>query len=132
MDSDLPELIYTEDNTIFPYSCEESEFVDQHHEHILNSNFKIIRDNELEEIFINRPKFGEEKIISSKKKPKFDIIAKRNESNEAWCTKHGHDKNLFNEWKSNIILKLGSMQRKKNSASFKKDYCDTACKRSRF
>ena len=74
MDSDLPELIYTEDNTIFPYSCEESEFVDQHHEHILNSNFKIIRDNELEEIFINRPKFGEEKIISSKKNPNLTLL----------------------------------------------------------
>ena len=36
------------------------------------------------------------------------------------------------EWKSNIILKLGSRQRKKNSACFKKEYRDTTCKSSRF
>lgn len=34
---------------------------------------------------------------------KLDIIAGLNESIEIWCTKHGCDKNLLNEWKLNLI-----------------------------
>ena len=56
-------------------------FVDQHHEHILSGSFEIIRDNELEKIFTNRPKYEEKKIISFEK-AKFNIIADMNDSNE--------------------------------------------------
>ena len=31
-----------------------------------------------------------------------------NECIETWCTKRGYGKNLFNEWKSNIIQKVDS------------------------
>ena len=35
-------------------------------------------------------------------------IAGLNDSFETWHNKHGHDKNLFNEWKCNIIQKRDS------------------------
>ena len=42
-------------------------------------------------------------------KAKVDIVAGLNESIEAaWCIKHDHAKNLFNEWKSNIIQEVDS------------------------
>ena len=58
--------------------AEGSEFIDQHHKHILSSNFKNIRDNKLtRDLNIEKTR---------------DIIADLDESNEAWYTKHGLEK----------------------------------------
>ena len=66
--------------------AEGSEFIDQHHKHILSSNFKNIRDNKLtRDLNIEKTRVSFEKI-------KLDIIADLDESNEAWYTKHGLEK----------------------------------------
>ena len=126
-------------NTILPYNSEGSEFIYQHHKHIFTGNLKILRDNKLRKLFVKRPRYQEKKTIYFEK-AKLVIIADLNESIESRCIKDGYDKNLFTEWKPNVIQKKDSrihhLSRKLNiknsTCALERNYCEITFKSSTF
>ena len=87
---------------MFLWNCGGSDFIDQHYKHIFTDNLKIIRDNKCRKLFTKEPKFQENKTVYFQK-AKLNILSGLNEPVEVWYIKHGHYKNLFNEWKSNTF-----------------------------
>ena len=65
--------------------------MDQHHKHILIGNLKIIRDYKLRNVYTMGPKY----IKDEKLKSQVTHIARLNESNETWFTKHDYEKSLI-------------------------------------
>lgn len=80
-------------NTILPCNWEVSEFID--HKHILTCNLKIIQDNNFKKLFTKGPKHRENKTMPFEK-AKLETTSGLIEFIETWCSKHDHDKNLFN------------------------------------
>ena len=95
-------LIDLFNTTLSLHQTEGSGFIDQHHQHTLTGNSKIIRQDRLGRFVINRTKYRKNKTVFFWK-AEFDIIVNLNEPILTWETKHGYGKYLFNEWKSNRI-----------------------------
>ena len=125
---------FLQDITTLSCNCRAPEFIDQNHKQIGWQS----KECEKKETISYSPKGS--KITRKQKyfygKVKVGIIAGLNESVEAWCTKHGHANNLFNEWKSNTIQEVDSgiyhLARKRNILCFKRNHGETRFKCSTF
>ena len=96
---------FINDNTSLPCHCNGSRFVDQHHQHIITGNLKIITNNKLRKLFSKGPKYREGRNISFDK-ARENIISGITSCIDSWCNKHGYNSATFLEWKTTVILKV--------------------------
>jgi len=85
-----------------PCECENSPFKDNHHEHIVTGDLRIIRNNKLRKIMCKGPKFRETKPINFQY-AKVNILKGLDDCITSWCNKKGVPEVSLVEWK-NVVM----------------------------
>ena len=96
---------FLQDNTISPWKCVGSGFIDKDHQKIVTGDLWIVGNNKLRGLFYEGPEYKETINISSEK-AKFTIIEGLSGCIVTWRSKHGIDKSLLMEWKGKVIDKV--------------------------
>ena len=89
--SSLDVRSYLKDSTILPCSCENSEFKDLHHNHIITGDLNIVENAKLRKLLSRGPKYREPKqldFISAKS----EIVKGIDNCIENYCDRHHLDK----------------------------------------
>ena len=102
---DLDDFIKNSD--ILPCQCQDSPFSDKHHKHIVTGDLRLINNHTLRKIFSKGPKYRESRTIDLHK-AKTCVLKGLEECVNGFCNKHGIHKSYFNEWISNIKIKINS------------------------
>ena len=63
--SNLDVKVFLEDNTILPYNCACSDFIDKDHQHKMTGDLRIVGKNKLRKLFTMGPKYWATSNISS-------------------------------------------------------------------
>ena len=98
---------FIRDPHILPCNCENSFFKDDHHNHIVTGDLRIIANNHLRKFFSKGPKFRENKNINLDK-AKSAIINGLEQCINNWCEKHGVSNSFFSEWIVKVKEKVNS------------------------
>ena len=88
---------FLSDKTIFPCN-----YADKDHQHIVISDLRIVRNNQLRKFFTKSTKYRENNNISWQK-AKSTITEGPNDCINTWCSKHGTYKSVLMEWKGKSI-----------------------------
>ena len=82
--------------------CENSEFCDPHHKHIVSGDLRIITNSKLRKLISKGPNYREPK-MQNYRKCKESIESAITVSIESLATKYGLPVQSFFEWKSKIL-----------------------------
>ena len=89
------------DPSIFPCSCNDSPFKDNHHGHIISGDLRIVENNKLRKLLTKGPKFRESEPICWCS-VKECVLTGVNESIKKWSDSLGLQMSLFSDWKCKV------------------------------
>ena len=89
---------FMEDNTILPCNCGKSPFIDNHHNHVITGDLRIVPNNKLRKLFVKGPKHREPVTIDFLKS-KEEIIEGMEVVINRWSDTSGVDEVVFEDWK---------------------------------
>ena len=85
-----------------PCSCANSEFKDQHYQHIITGDLRIVDNKKLRKLFSRGPKYRESK--------KLDFVSARSEilrglddCIDKYCDRQGMNVSVFNAWRGEVL-----------------------------
>ena len=107
------------DNSVLPCDCDNSSFTNHDHGHIISGDLNIVSDVKLRNLLSKGPKYREPLPFSCEK-AKEDIILGLNSCIEAWGSKAGVSKAVFDDWKGTILAsideRISSLTPKRNNS----------------
>ena len=93
---------FIQNETIIPCNCQNSQFKDPDHGHIITGDLRIVHNNKLRKLITKGPKYRQPSTISWDK-AKSSIVDGLNETVEHLSNKFGINKLQFSEWKNEIL-----------------------------
>ena len=82
--------------------CTHSEFKDNHHNHVVTGNLRIIKEKHLQELCRKGPNYREQNGINWSTTCKA-LEESVNTYTETWSRKENQDKSCFSEWKAHLM-----------------------------
>lgn len=90
-----------------PCHCEGSEFVDDHHKHIVTGDLRLVRNNKLRELLVKGPKFRDKRPLDLAK-AKSCILTGLKNCVQKWCNDNGVAVEAMYEWFSAVTERIDS------------------------
>ena len=100
--SSLDVKSFLKDKTILPCKCENSEFKDPHHQHIITGDLKIIENSKLRKLFSRGPKYRETRQLDFAS-AKNEIAKGVDDCIKKYCDKSKLDKVVLDAWKIEVL-----------------------------